>query len=53
MKKILLILIKALFFAQGISKYIGIRDLHLKVEGLYYSPYTGSPFTRIVSGPHT
>ena len=30
-----------------------LRDLHLKVDGLYYSPYTGSPFTGIVSGPYT
>ena len=53
MKKLLPILIVILLFAQGIGKPVGIRDLQLKVDGLYYSPYTGSPFTGIVSGPYT
>ena len=53
MKKMLPILIITLFFAQGISKPIGIRDLHLKTDGLYYSPYTDTPFTGVVSGPYT
>ena len=47
------LLILSLLFAQGIGKPVGIRDLQLKVDGLYYSPYTGSPFTGIVSGPYT
>ena len=46
------VLIFTLLFAQGIGKPIGIRDLHLKADGLYYSPYIGSPFTGIVSGPY-
>ena len=53
MKKMLPILIVALFFSQGIGKPVGIRDLQLNVDGLYYSPYTGSPFNGIVSGPYT
>ena len=53
MKRLLPILIVILLFAQGIGKPVGIRDLQLKVDGLYYSPYTGSPFTGIVSGPYT
>ena len=53
MKKILPIVIIIVLFSQGISKPIGIRDLHLKVDGLYYSPYTDTPFTGIVSGPYT
>ena len=47
------LLILSLLVAQGIGKPVGIRDLQLKVDGLYYSPYTGSPFTGIVSGPYT
>ncbi len=47
------LLILSLLFAQGIGKPVGIKDLQLKVDGLYYSPYTGSPFTGIVSGPYT
>ena len=53
MKKMLPILIVTLLFSQGIGKPIGIRDLHLKADGLYYSPYTDTPFTGIVSGPYT
>ena len=47
------LLIFTLLFAQGIGKPIGIRDLHLKADGLYYSSYTDTPFTGIVSGPYT
>ena len=47
------LLILSLLVAQGIGKPVGIRDLQLKVDGLYYSPYTGSPFTGIVSGLYT
>ena len=47
------LLILSLLFAQGIGKPVGVKDLQLKVDGLYYSPYTGSPFTGIVSGPYT
>ena len=53
MKKILPIVIIIVLFSQGISKPIGIKDLHLKADGLYYSPYTDIPFTGIVSGPYT
>ena len=53
MKKMLPILIVILLFAQGISKPVGIRDLQLNVDGLYYSPYTDTPFTGVVSGPYT
>ena len=53
MKKMLPILIVILLFAQGIGKPVGIRDLHLKTDGLYYSPYTDTPFTGVVSGPYT
>ena len=53
MKKILPIVIIIVLFSQGISKPIGIRDLHLKADGLYYSSYTDTPFTGIVSGPYT
>ena len=47
------VLIFTLLFAQGIGKPIGIRDLHLKADGLYYSLNTDQPFTGIVSGPYT
>ena len=52
MIRILPILIFTLLVAQGISKPIGIRDLHLKADGLYYSSYTDIPYTGIVSGPY-
>ena len=53
MKKMLPILIVALFFSQGIGKPIGIRDLHLNVDGLYYTPYSDQPFTGVVSGSYS
>ena len=53
MKIILPIVIIIVLFSQGISKPIGIKNLHLKADGLYYSPYTDTPFTGIVSGPYT
>ena len=53
MKIMLPILIITLLFAKGIGKPIGMRDLHLKADGLYYSSYTDTPFTGIVSGPYT
>ena len=53
MKKILPIVIIILLFSQGLSKPIGVRDLHLKVDGLYYFPYTDTPYTGMVSGPYT
>ena len=53
MKKMLPILIVILLFAQGIGKPVGIRDLHLKVDGLYYFTGTDTPFTGLVSGPYT
>ena len=53
MKKMLPILIVILLFAQGIGKPVGIRDLHLKVDGLYYFTGTDTPFTGLVSGLYT
>ncbi len=53
MKKMLPILIVTLLFSQGIGKPIGVKDLHLKVDGLFYSPFTDTPFSGIVSGPYT